>query len=158
MDRTTLELAFQRVFLRDKRKGEGEDALEVIGRLLRAHSPGFRQTGSGLFQAPLEEGLWGSLLFNDWREACLLFSRSPEVGNYERRADVLHYTSPEEALREHSPMLSSFMGPRPPSPPQGVLRFEDAPARVQSYLTSYIPFCLKVMLKVLPHARKALKN
>jgi hypothetical protein len=98
------------------------------------------------------------MIFEDWREARILFSRSPEVGNYAMRADVVHFESPKHALRETSPLRGSLFGPKPPDPPPGILRFEDAPARVQSYLTGYIPYCLKVMLRTLPHARRVLKG
>jgi hypothetical protein len=80
------------------------------------------------------------------------------VGNYQRRADVLYYESPRHALKDASTLMASIFGPKPPHPPQGLLRFEDAPARVQSYLTAYIPYCLKVLIRILPHARRTLKG
>lgn len=152
-----LRSSFERAFLRDRPKENNEEIQEMVERLLKSRSPGFRHSGSGLFQAPVEEGLWVSLLFEDWREAHVLFSRYPEVGNYERRSDVLHYASPGEALRALSPWRA-ILGPRAPSPPQGVLRPEEEPARVQSFLTSYVPYCLKAVERILPIAKRQLQR
>lgn len=152
-----LKPAFERAFLKERSRDSSEDIQDMIERILKSSSPGFRRAGEGLFQAPIEEGLWVSLLFEDWREARLLFSRYPEVGNYERRSDVIYYESPAEALRQVS-AWSSILGPRAPSPPKGIIRPEEEQARVQSYLTAYIPYSLKVVEKTLPSVRKQLQR
>jgi hypothetical protein len=129
----------------------------MIERLLKSSSPGFRHAGENLFQAPLEEGLWVSLLFEDWREAKVLFSRYPEVGNYTRRSDVLHFPDPAAALRRLAPW-KSILGPRAPTSPKGIIRPEEEPARVQSFLTAYVRYCLRAVEKVLPAVKKLLNH
>ena len=53
---------------------------------------------------------------------------------------------------------------RPPKPalrnssPKGIIRPEEEPARVQSFLTAYVRYCLRAVEKVLPAVKKLLHH